>query len=275
MTIFQSIFLGIIQGLTEFIPVSSSGHLVIMPYLFGWNIQAEDAFIFDVLVQVATLTGVFAYFWKDIIRIVYAVGSGILNKRPWQDPQARLGWYLVLATIPAGALGLIIKPAVERAFNSPVAAALFLLLTALLLITAERLGYPQKTLVDLNWKDALWIGFSQVLALFPGVSRSGATITGGMLRGYNRAPAARFSFLMSIPVMLAAGTAAVIDLIQVPHFLDLLPAYLPGFLSAALTGYLSIRWLLNYLTHHRLLVFAVYCFFLSLVTIGTSVLRII
>jgi undecaprenyl-diphosphatase len=260
MSIIQSIILGIVQGLTEFLPISSSGHLVIIPYLFGWHFNAREAFVFDVLVQVATLVAVFAYFWNDVVGILRATSLGLLNRKPFDDPQARLGWLLVLASLPAGLIGLALKSAVERAFASPAATGFFLLVTAGLLLVAERVGGRLRTLESLNWKDALWVGLAQALAIFPGISRSGATIAGGMTRDLQRPSAARFSFLMSIPIMLAAGLIAVLELlIEYPNYPSLLPTFLPGFLAAAITGYLSIRWLLSYLTRRPLYVFSIYC----------------
>jgi undecaprenyl-diphosphatase len=268
MTIIQSIILGIVQGLTEFLPISSSGHLVIIPYLFGWEFNAREAFVFDVLVQVATLVAVFAYFWSDVTGILQATARGLLNRQPLADPQARLGWLLVLASLPAGLIGLALKSSVERAFDSPAAVGVFLLITAGLLLLAERVGRRERSLDILTWKDALWIGFAQALAIFPGISRSGATIAGGMTRDLQRPAAARFSFLMSIPVMLAAGLVAILELlIEYPNYPSLLPVFLPGFLAAAVTGYLSIRWLLAYLARRPLYVFSIYC-----AAIGTIVL---
>jgi len=259
MTIIQSILLGIIQGLTEFLPISSSGHLVIIPKLLGWQIPAQEAFIFDVLVQVATLLAVIAYFWQELLAIIKAFITGLIKRSPFEDPFARLGWYLILATIPAGLIGLTIKNLVEQAFNSLLAAGFFLLVTAGMLLLAERLGKRNRNLDELNWIDAIWIGLFQALAIFPGVSRSGSTITGSMIRGLERPSAARFSFLMSIPIMLAAGLSASVDLINVPNLTSVLPVFIPGFITAAVVGYISIRWLIRYLTHHPLTVFSVYC----------------
>ena len=272
MTLLQSILLGIIQGLTEFLPISSSGHLVIVPYLLGWDIPAEEAFVFDVLVQVATLAAVIIYFWKDLLTIGRAFVLGLARRAPFADPAARTGWLLILATLPAGVIGLALKDLVEQAFNSPVATAVFLLITAGLLFIAERLGQRTRPLQSVTWVDALWIGFAQALSIFPGLSRSGATITGGMTRDLERPAAARFAFLMSIPIMLAAGLVAGLDLLKIPDFTRLLPVYLPGFLAAAVIGYLSIRWLLGYLTRKPLYIFSFYCTALALLVIGLSIL---
>jgi undecaprenyl-diphosphatase len=273
MTILQSILLGIIQGLTEFIPVSSSGHLVLVPYLLNWHIPAQDAFIFDILVQVATLAAVFAYFWKDLVSMVAGFFKALLQGKPFSSPEARQGWLILLATVPAGLFGLLIKDAVEQAFSSPQATALFLLVTAGLLLIAERLGKRQRSLDTLTWVDALWIGIAQALAVFPGISRSGSTMTGGMLRGLERPSAARFSFLLSIPIMLAAGLLASLDLLSASKLGALLPAFIPGFIAAAITGYLAIGWLLEFLKKRPLLVFAAYCLALSLITLAVSLFR--
>jgi undecaprenyl-diphosphatase len=272
MTILQSILLGIVQGLTEFLPISSSGHLVIVPYLLGWDIPPQDAFIFDILVQVATLIAVFAYFWNDLVAIAKAWLSGLVERRPFASPQARLGWCLLLATLPAALIGLLLKDAVESAFASPFATGIFLLATAALLLVAERIGRRNRTLQALTWMDALWIGLAQALAIFPGVSRSGASMSGGMTRNLERTAAARFSFMMSIPVMLAAGLLATLDLVKIPNAAALLPAYIPGFVASAVVGYLSIRWLIGYLTRRPLYVFAAYCTALGLFVLALSLI---
>lgn len=273
MTLLQSIILGIVQGLTEFLPVSSSAHLVLVPYLLEWDIPAEQAFVFNVLVQVATLAAVIAYFWKDLIIILRAWLGGLVQRKPFESHPSRLGWYLILATIPAGVFGLAIKDLVEQAFASPIAVAGFLLITAALLVVAERAGKRNRDLEALNWIDALWIGFGQAIAIFPGVSRSGATISAGMTRDLERPAAARFAFLMSIPIMLAAGLLAGLDLVQIPGFAELLPVFIPGFIAAAVTGYLSIRWLLGFLVRGSLYGFAVYCILLALIVLGVSLIR--
>jgi len=273
MTILQSILLGIIQGLTEFLPVSSSAHLVLTPYLLGWHLPADETFIFDVLVQVASLVAVVTYFWNDLIKIIGAVIRGLLRKEPFKEADARLGWMIVLASIPAGMAGLLLKDKVEAAFNSPLTAAAFLLVTAALLIAAERFGKGERQLNDVNWKDALVIGLFQAVSIFPGISRSGSTISGGMSRKLERPAAARFAFLMSIPIMLAAGFLTTKEALEMPGFATSLPVFLPGLIASAVVSYLAIRWLLRYLMRHPLYVFAVYCIVLASVTFLTSFFR--
>jgi undecaprenyl-diphosphatase len=273
MTLLQSIILGIVQGLTEFLPISSSAHLVLVPYLLNWNIPEEEAFIFDVLVQVATLIAVIAFFWKDLVAILQAWFQGLLRRKPFEGLLARQGWFILLATLPAGVIGLALKDLVEQAFASPTITALFLLFTPALLLIAERAGRRSRSMEALNWIDALWIGLGQALAILPGISRSGATISAGMTRDLERPTAARFAFLISIPIMLAAGLLAGLDLVQMDDFTQVLPVFIPGFIAAAVTGYLSIRWLLGYLVRHSLYGFAIYCLAIALLTLGISVIR--
>jgi undecaprenyl-diphosphatase len=260
LTIIQAIVLGIVQGLTEFIPVSSSAHLVLVPWLLGWSFDSDAAFVFDVLVQWGTLLGVFIYFWKDIRSIIGAMFKGLAQRRPFASFDARLGWWLALATIPAVIVGALFKEQFEASFSSPLLVALFLFGTAAILIIAERFGKRERDLSRFNTVDATVMGLAQVLALFPGVSRSGATIGGGMLRQLDRPAAARFSFLMAIPVMLGAGVIAIKDLFDNAALLSSLAAPLiVGFLAAAISGYVCIRWLLAYLQQRSLGVFAIYC----------------
>ena len=273
MTLLQSILLGIVQGLTEFLPISSSAHLVLVPHLLGWKIPADEAFIFDVLVQVATIVAVFAYYWGDVKDILVGMWSALQQRDLLANPQARLGWNIVVATLPAGIIGLILKDAVEAAFNSPTVTAVFLLGTAALLIFAERFGRQNLPIERLTWIDAMFIGFYQAIAIFPGISRSGATISGGMARNLSRPDAARFSFLMYLPIMLAAGLLASLDLIGLPNLGSLLPVFIPGFIVSAITGYLAIRWLIGYLIRHSLYVFAIYCTALALLVLVIDFIR--
>ncbi len=259
MTLLQAIILGIIQGLTEFLPISSSAHLVLAPFLFNWKIPSEQIFPFDVLVQMGTLVAVIIYFRNDLWIIIKGFLNELWNKKPFEGEPAKLGWLLILASIPAGVIGIFLKEAVERAFSSPAATSFLLLGTAVLLTAAELLGKRNRDMEKLNWLDALIMGIFQAAAVFPGISRSGATISGGMFRNLNRVTAARFSFLMSVPIMLAAGVLGVVDLLEVPNLQEFLPVMIIGFLVAGLVGYLSIHWLLKFLTRRPLTWFAGYC----------------
>lgn len=259
MNLFQALILGIVQGLTEFLPISSSAHLVIVPFLLGWKFPEAQVLPFDVLVQLGTLAAVIVYFWSDLWQIIVAFVQGLLKGKPFAEPQARMGWLLILATIPAGVFGLLVKKVIDQAFQSVVITGAFLLVTAALLLLAERVGKRTRPLSQITWVDALWMGLAQAVAVFPGISRSGATMSGGLARNLERGAAARFSFLMSIPVMLAAGALELKDVFQTPGLTSLLPAIAVGFLAAAVVGYFSIRWLLNFVITHSLRAFAVYC----------------
>jgi len=258
MTVIQAIILGIVQGITEFLPISSSGHLVLTPYLLNWDIPEQQVFVFDVLVQIGTLVAVIVYFWKDLWSILTATISSFGKKGSFKKPEVQMGVYLVLATIPAFIIGMILKNMVELAFNNPRFTVLSLIFTALLLILAEQVGKRTKKLAQINWLDALVMGIFQAVSLFPGISRSGSTIAGGMLRELDRPAAARFSFLMAIPVMVGAGTLTVFDLFAMPGLGDLLLPLLVGFITAAIVGYLSIHWLLRFLANHPLYYFSIY-----------------
>jgi undecaprenyl-diphosphatase len=258
MTAFQALILGIVQGATEFLPVSSSGHLVLVPWLFGWKLDPESAFVFDVLVQWGTLLAVIAYFWRDLVDLVRSALLGIVHGRPFESAQARLAWLLVLASLPAAVLGLAFKDQVEATFSQPGMVFGFLLVTAGLLAVGEWLGGRSRSMDSLRWTDALWIGFAQVLALFPGVSRSGSTIAGGMTRHLRRPDAARFAFLMSVPIMIGAGLVALRDLVRLPDVGTQAGNLAIGFVAAAVVGYAAIRWLLRYLSRRPLTLFIAY-----------------
>ncbi len=273
MNLLQACVLGIIQGLTEFLPISSSAHLVLVPWALNWRFEPQAAFVFDVLVQDGTLLAVIAYFWHDLVGLARAAVKGLLGGRPFADPQARLAWLLLLASLPAAAAGLLLKDWVEAAFGRPAVVSGFLLVTAALLLVSERVGRRSRGLVALRVSDSLWIGLAQALALFPGISRSGATISAGLVRDLERPEAARFSFLMSIPVMLGAGAVALNDLAGVPSMGALVPALIAGAVTAAVTGYLSIRWLLGYLARRPLTLFAGYCAVVGLAGLTLSLLR--
>jgi undecaprenyl-diphosphatase len=256
MPLYRALILGIIQGTTEYIPVSSSAHLVLIPWLLGWP---DSPFTFDVLVQWGTLVGVFVYFWRDLWDIAHDMVTGLARRQPLSTASSRMGWYILLGTIPAVVFGFLLKDIFEAAFGAPVFVAVLLLGTAAILMVAEHFGRRERTTGDLGWLDALIVGMWQVTALFPGISRSGSTIGGGMLRGFDRTAAARFSFLLSVPALLGAGFLAIADLLEAETLSADLPALAVGFVAAAISGYLCIRWLLGYLQRRSLTIFAVYC----------------
>ncbi len=270
MTLFQALVLGVVQGATEFLPISSSAHLVLVPWLLGWHIDPQAAFAFNVLVQWGTLLAVITYFSHDLLRLATAALRALAVRRPFATPDARLAWLLLAASLPAAIVGLLLKEQVAASFEQPRTVSLFLLLTAALLAASERIGRRRRSLDGLQLPDALWIGLAQALALFPGVSRSGATIAGGLARDLKRPDAARFSFLMAVPIMIGAGLVALADLARTPDAAAQVPPLLVGFAAAAFVGYLAIRWLLAYLTRRPLSIFIAYCTLAGLAGLALS-----
>ncbi|MBN1975789.1 MAG: undecaprenyl-diphosphatase UppP [Anaerolineae bacterium] len=267
MNLFQALILGIIQGATEFLPVSSSGHLVLAPWLLGWNhpgsawyLDPKDPFqlAFDVILHLGTTLAVLVYFWRDWLAIAQGVFHAI-RQRTIDDPKAKLALLIVLGTIPAAVIGYALDEFFERMFQQEAAAAAFLLVTATFLFLTERLGRRERDLEQMTWLDALLIGLGQALAIFPGISRSGATIAAGLARGLKREPAAHFSFLLATPVILGAGAFKILDLAQAGDLTGRVPALVVGFLGASIVGFGCIHFLLRYLQRHRLYPFAIYC----------------
>jgi undecaprenyl-diphosphatase len=255
MDILQAIILGLIQGATEFIPVSSSGHLVLVPWLLRWP---EPSLVFDTVVHWGTLLAVLVYFWRDWWRLITAWLRGLLRWN-WSDADARLMWLLIIGSIPAAVIGFLLQSFFESLFGQPVWVSVFLLVTAGLLVLAEWLGRRTRQVTDLRWPDAVVIGLGQAAAIAPGISRSGATMSVGLFRGVERAAAARFSFLLATPVILGAGLLKLLDLLDTPNPLAQAPALAVGFIAAAVTGYLCIWGLLRYLQRGKLYVFSAYC----------------
>ena len=255
MTFFHAFILGIIQGLTEFIPVSSTAHLLVAEHFMDLDPHDEMLFSFSVLIQLGTLVSLFIFYWKDLLGLVKAFFA-----KPFSTAENKLAWYIIIATLPALIFGYILKDAVEVLFRNPLGEATIRLFTAaILLILAEWLTKKNRTLDSMTWLDALFIGILQVLSIFPGASRSGTTISGGMFRGFDRPSAARFAFLMSVPVMLAAGGYEMLDVVQLPNLGDFLPLLIVGFITAAVVGWFAIKWLIDYLSKRSLYVFAAYC----------------
>ena len=259
MTILQAIILGVVQGLTEFIPVSSTAHLFITGKLLGLYTD-ERIFAFNVIIQLGTVFSLLLFFWHDYWDIVKAVIAGAKTRKPFEKYHSRLGWLVVVATIPAGLVGLVLNRFVHAMSTDPLLwAAIRLLFTALLLAVVEYFDKKSRTLETATWVDALSVGLFQILAIIPGASRSGSTMAGAMFRGFDRPSAARFAFLMSAPILLAAGLYETIQVIILPNTTEFLPILFTGFVVSAIVGWLSIRWLMSYLRKHSLYVFSVYC----------------
>ena len=254
MTVFQAFLLGIIQGVTEFIPVSSTAHLLISQTIL--KIPADDAmFSFLVIVQLGTILSLIVFYWNDLLGLVKAFFA-----KPFSTQENKLAWYIIIATIPALLAGYLLKDAVEALFKQPMLEASIRLFSAAILLTlAELLTRKDRTLPSMTWLDALIVGLFQIVAVFPGASRSGSTISGGMFRGLDRPSAARFAFLMSVPVMLAAGGYEMLDVLKMPNLGEFLPLLAVGFITAAIVGWFAIKWLIDYLSKRSLYVFAIYC----------------
>lgn len=273
MSPIQSLILGLIQGLTEFVPVSSSGHLVLVPWLLGWP-QPDEAFVlaFDTVLHLGTLAAILAVFWHDWIGLAAAWLQSI-RQRSLANPKSRLAWALVLGTIPAAVLGVAFEDAFERLFATPVWAALFLVGTGVLLVAGERWGQSTQALTGIGARHALLTGVAQGLAIAPGLSRSGATISAGRLLGLRRDEAARFSFLLATPAIAGAGALQLVKLARADMLLPSAGILLIGFVTALVSGYVVIRWLLRYLQQHSLLPFAIYCWSLGLICLAVWLLR--
>jgi len=251
----QALFLGILQGLTEFLPVSSSAHLILLPWFFRWNNPLVDSLTFDVALHAGTLLAILWYFRRDWVELLGGF-CRILARRRVQDFEERLIVYIVLSTIPAAAVGLLLKKMIEESFRNPALIVLPLVAVSLLMIYVERRSRPSHPLDELSLKDALIIGCAQALALLPGVSRSGITITTGLFRGYKREAATRFSFLLSAP---AIAGAALLHLGHLPKdMVSEWPIFAIGVASSGIVGYLAIAFLMHYLRRHTLNLFAGY-----------------
>jgi undecaprenyl-diphosphatase len=275
MNLFQALILGLIQGITEFIPVSSSAHLVLVPWVLAWP---APGLAFDTMAHWGTLTAVLVYFWRDWRAIargfVHSLGArGGVSSEPGgrlADPDSRLAWWIIIATIPAAAAGYLFEGFFENLFHSPAAVGGFLLLTALVMSLSEWLSRGVRELAAARWPDAVIVGLAQAVAIAPGLSRSGTTIAAGMARGLTRESSARFSFLLSAPVILGAGLLKLLDLAQAGGLTSELPMLLVGFLAAAVAGYLCIRFLMAYLRRGELYVFSVYCAVLGIAVLIAS-----
>jgi undecaprenyl-diphosphatase len=254
--LFQALILGIVQGATEFLPISSSGHLVLLPAALGWD---SPPLVFDTTVHLATLVAVVAVFWRDLVRLFVAWLRGLYRRQPFQTIESRLAWFIILGTVPGILTGFFLEKTFESLFASPPAAGAFLLLTALLLILAEVVGRRYREFSKVTWLDSLLIGIGQAAAIAPGLSRSGTTIAVGLFCGLTRDTAARFSFILSIPIIAGAGFMQLATLISHGDISTQAPELAIGFLAAGIFGYAAIRLFLAYLRKRPLYPFAVYC----------------
>jgi undecaprenyl-diphosphatase len=255
MDIIQAIILGFVQGASEFVPISSSGHLVLVPWLLGWP---QPGLVFDTVMHWGTLVAVLVYFWHDFMALVSAWGRSLVS-RNLGEPEARIAWLIIVGTVPATLMGYVGKDFFESLFAAPAWVAGFLLVTGLILALSEWLGKRRKEPHQLTFLDSIVIGIAQGCAIAPGISRSGATMAAGLFCGLKREAAARYSFLLATPIIFGAGLLKVLDLFEMGNATAHLPPLVLGFLAAALSGYLCIRFLLSYLQQGKLYTFAIYC----------------
>jgi undecaprenyl-diphosphatase len=253
VNLFQAVVYGIVQGLSEFLPISSSGHLRIVPALFGWD---DPGAAFSAVIQLGTMLAVVVYFWRELMHVSFAWLRGLVDSSVRPSLEYRLGWYLILATIPVGVFGFLFRNQIEVGARNLWLIASTLIIMALFLLLAERVGTRTRAEEDLNRNDAIVVGTAQALALIPGVSRSGSTITAGMFRGLTRETAARFSFLLSVPAVVGSG------LFEARKIGD---AGGPGMgVTVVATifsfgvGLATIAWLLRYISSHSMMIFVVY-----------------
>ncbi len=268
MDIFQALILGLLQGLTEFLPISSSAHLVFVPWLLGWDEESVSSLQFSVALHMGTLLAVLVYFAPDWRRLIGAFFASVVERRIGDDPDRRLVWLIGLGTIPAAGIGVFAESSIDAMFHDPgnqrtglLIIAVMMIVMGALLMLAERVGKRTVPLEGIRLPVALAVGFAQALALIPGVSRSGSTITMGLFAGLKREAAARFSFLLSTPVVLGAGVKQAYDMVQEGGLpADELTGFFVGFLASAISGFLCIYFLLRYLQRHSTAPFIWYRF---------------
>jgi undecaprenyl-diphosphatase len=264
MSLIEAIVLGLVQGLTEFLPISSTAHLRIVPELFGWE---DPGAAYSAVIQLGTVAAVLIYFRKDLVSLATAFFQGLARRQPFATLESRLAWFVLVGTLPIGVCGLALKKHIESSLRSLYIISGSLIVLALILFVVERIASHQRTLKDMRWRDGILIGLWQALALIPGSSRSGTTLTGALSLGLRREDAARYSFLLSIPATSLAG------LFELKHLLeaDARPSALAlwtGTLVAFGSGWAAISWLLRYLRTRTTLVFVVYRVALGLALIG-------
>lgn len=259
-SIIQAIVLGIVQGLTEFLPISSTAHLRIVPAFFGWD---DPGAAFSAVIQIGTMFSVIIYFFYDLVKIYKKVIINLTKGEFITDTESKLGWYIIAGTIPISVAGLLMEDWIENEFRSLYLIAGTLIFFALMLSFAEKYSRKEKTINDLTFLRAMIIGIAQAFALIPGASRSGVTITGGLLVGFNRETAARFSFLLSVPAVLLSGLYEfykILPVLSQDNYISLVVATIVSFIS----GYLAIEFLLRFLRTHSTYVFVFYRVFLGI-----------
>jgi undecaprenyl-diphosphatase len=264
----QALVMGIVQGLTEFLPVSSSGHLIIVPYLLGWDDPFIDSLVFSVMLHMGTLLALLVYFRADWLRIIPAWFASIRERSIAGDPDRRLAWLLLASTIPAVIAGLLLNDLAETTFRSATLVAITLVIGAAILWLAERLATRSKGVADLGLVGAVGIGVAQAIALVPGISRSGISISAGLYFGLTRESAARYSFLMATPITAGAGLFELRKIVTGEAGVDVsMGPLVVGMVAALFAGLLAIAGLLRFLRSNSTNVFVVYRLILAAVVL--------
>jgi undecaprenyl-diphosphatase len=259
LELIEAVILGVVQGLTEFLPVSSSGHLLLGQYFLGLD-QDRFGLAFDVALHMGTLVAVVSYFWRDLTRMALAFFRSFGHRDLANDPDQRLAYLVIASTLPAALIGFLFEGFFENTVRSPWVVVFNFVLVGVLFLVAEAAGSHSRWASKLGFGEAVGIGLAQATALVPGVSRSGATITLGLFLGLRREEAARFSFLMSVPIIAGAGGLKLAEVLASGMSTHEWLLFVTGFVTSALVGYFTIRFLLQYLTHHSLRAFAYYRF---------------
>jgi len=261
----EAVLLGVVQGLTEFLPVSSSGHLLLGQYFLELD-QDRFGLPFDVALHLGTLVAVVSFFWRDLLRMAKAFARSLSpGERNLADPAQRLAYLILASTVPAALIGFFLEGFFETAVRSPWVVVFNLVLIGVLFIVGEAVGAKTRRADKLRFVEAVGIGLAQAAALVPGVSRSGATITLGLLLGLRREEAARFSFLMSVPIIAGAGTLQLAEVAAQGMDRSQALMFAAGLVSSAVVGHLTIRFFLRFVVHHSLRAFAYYRFGLAAV----------
>jgi undecaprenyl-diphosphatase len=260
LELYQAVLMGIVQGLGEFLPISSSAHLVLLPWLFGWD---TPGLVFDVALHMGTLVAVAAYFWRDWLVLFNEGRRGVRTK------EGRLFWFLVAATIPGVVIGFFLEDLAATVFRAPILVGTMLIVMGLVLYGADHFFRREKKLYDIKFRESMAIGLSQALAIVPGVSRSGITMATARAQGVDRESAARFSFLLSAPIIFGAGVVSMGHLN--PGDLNL--AFVSGVVTSGIVGFLAIKFMLAYIARHSFNIFVWYRLALGTTVIVIALLR--
>lgn len=274
LDIISAIILGAVQGLSEFLPISSSGHLALIPNLLG----VETGLAFDTVLHIGTLVAIFSFFWQDIINLIKGFLLSLIDMTEGFDvfkrelkivPEKRFAWLIIVGSIPTAIIGLLLKDAIENIFRGTIFVGFFLIITGLILYYSERHSSGNITAKDMSFKQSIIVGICQGLAVLPGISRSGSTIASGLCLGLEREYAARYSFLLSVPAVIGAGLIQIKDIATIDISFGVI---LAGFISSVVFGYLAIKLLMKMIKGWSLDIFAYYCWIVGAITLILSII---